>query len=319
MTTNMEFKTQLENFLTFLRVEKGLAKNTLMAYEGDLVLFKSFLDKKSAAFDAIDHSFLTDFLWEEKNKGKSAASLTRYIESLRQFFHYLSGEKILEKDPTSSLTLPKRPERLPKVLTVPEVSRLLNTLYHPEEWSGRMLARKPSPIAQEKLYRYLSAFELMYATGMRISEVCDLRDNQVDLDANYVRVIGKGNKERVVPFGQTALHFLKQYLALRNSVRKKFLNGTGKDYLFTSSKGGRMSRTTFNVFLKKLSLRAGLKSSISPHVLRHSFATHLLEGGADLRVVQELLGHSDISTTQIYTHVDRTHLKTAHKTFHPRG
>lgn len=316
----MDTSSGISHLLTFLRVDKGLSKNTLLAYESDLRLFESFLEKRSRRLDQVVHDDLTDFLWEEKNKGKSATSLGRYIESLRQFFHFLVGEKLLDQDPTSSLALPKRPERLPKVLTVPEVTRLLNTLYHPEEWSGgRSLARKPSPVAQEKLFRYLSAFELMYATGMRISEVCDLRDNQVDLDATYIRVIGKGNKERVVPFGQTALYFLKQYLALRNVVRRKILNGNGKDYLFTSSKGGRMSRATFNIFLRKLSVRAGLKSWVSPHVLRHSFATHLLEGGADLRVVQELLGHADISTTQIYTHVDRTHLKNAHKSFHPRG
>lgn len=315
----MDSQSQLNDLISYLRVEKGLSLNTLKAYQADLKIFFEFLKKKNQTLAQVNHELLTQFLFEQKDQNKSAPTLTRYIESLRQLFHFLVGEGRLPKDPTANLVLPKRPERLPKVLTVPEVTRLLNTLYHPEEWSGSRLGKKPSKIAQEKLYRYLAAFELMYATGMRISEVCDLRDNQIDLDANYVRVIGKGNKERVVPFGQTALHFLKQYLAMRNVVRRKLLIGNGKDYVFTSSFGGRMSRVTFGAFLRKVSVRAGLKKPVSPHVLRHSFATHLLEGGADLRVVQELLGHADISTTQIYTHVDRTHLKDVHKTFHPRG
>ncbi len=316
----MDNQAALVEFFNFLRVEKGLAFNTLEAYRRDLELYFQYNAKQGIALEQVSHQTITEFLFHEKNKGKAPATLLRYVESIRQLFHYLIAEKKLEKDPTAALAVPKRPERLPKVLSVAEVARLLNTLFHTEEWSeGGILRRKPSGVAEERLYRYLAAFELLYATGMRISELCDLKDNQVDLESNFVRAIGKGNKERVIPFGKNAHHFLKRYLELRNAVRRKVLIGNGKDYLFTSPYGGRMVRSTFREFLKKLTVKAGINKNVSPHVLRHSFATHLLEGGADLRVVQELLGHADISTTQIYTHVDRSHLKSAHKTFHPRG
>lgn len=316
----MDNQSALTDLLNFLRVEKGLSQNTLDAYRRDLTLFFESNQKNRIALDGVSHQTITEFLFDQKSEGKSPATVMRYMESIRQLFHFLIAEKKLEKDPTAALAVPKRQERLPKVLSVPEMTRLLNTLFHNEEWSeGAILRRKPSKIAEEKLYRYLAAFELMYATGMRVSEICDLRDEQLNLESSFVRAIGKGNKERVIPFGKNAQHFLKRYLDLRNVVRAKFLNGNGKDYVFTSSKGGRMVRSTFLTFVKKLSTKAGINKNVSPHTLRHSFATHLLEGGADLRVVQELLGHADISTTQIYTHVDRSHLKQAHKSFHPRG
>ncbi len=178
---------------------------------------------------------------------------------------------------------------------------------------------KPSKARVERTLRYMAAFELLYATGMRISELADLKDNQLDLQDGTARVFGKRNKERLVQVGSYAKNILRRYLEMRNTVRKKVLVGGGNDYVFTSSEGGKISRSTFWGNLRKAGVRAGLNKNVSPHMLRHSFATHLLQGGADLRVVQELLGHADIGTTQIYTHVDRTHLIEAHKRFHPRA
>ncbi len=308
-----------EEFLNYLKVEKGLSLNTQLAYESDLTLFFGFLKRKEIALFDVTHLLITDFLWEQKSGGKSAATLGRYIESIRQLFHFLIAENNLSKDPTVALVFSKRPERLPKVLSQIELNRLLSTSSHLPIPSTTGPKKKMSKIKEEMTLRYMAAFELMYATGLRVSELCHLKDNQVDLSASFIRVIGKGNKERVIPFGRTAQGLLARYLELRNQTRSKVLMGGGKDFVFTSSQGGAMVRSSFLTALKKLGQKVGLGKTISPHILRHSFATHLLEGGADLRVVQELLGHSDISSTQIYTHVDRSHLKQVHKTFHPRG
>jgi len=308
----------ITDFLNYLRAEKGLSPNTLDAYQADLRLFLDYLKKthQSEDLSVVTHEMLTDFLFDQKAKGKAPASIFRYIESIRQLFRFQVAEGRLKKDPTASVYAPRRMERLPKVLSITEMNNLLT----------RTLPNFPAPNSKardkkslERVYRYLAALELMYATGMRISELLNLRENQLDLEAGFVRVFGKGGKERIVPVGRSALTRLRQYLELRNVVRKKILVGNGKDFVFLSPKGGRISRSTVLNILKKLGQDSGIRKNISPHVLRHSFATHLLEGGADLRVVQELLGHSDISTTQIYTHVDRRHLKQAHRHFHPRG
>jgi integrase/recombinase XerD len=293
-------------FLQYLRVDKGLSKNTLLAYTRDLDLFTAYLDQKKIAFDEVVHDDITDFLWQEKEKGKSAASAIRYIESLRQFYRFLISEGKITADPTATLDLPRKPERLPKVLSVHDVTRLL-------------VPADPDKAAKEITLKNIAAFELMYAAGLRVSEVAGMKDADLDLRAAFVRVKGKGGRERVVPLGRRAIAALNKHLEMRNAKHAKTLLGGGKDYVFTSSHGGPMARSTFFLALKKFQKKAGLTKSISPHVLRHSFATHLLEGGADLRVVQELLGHADISTTQIYTHVSRTRLRSLHKEFHPRG
>lgn len=256
------------------------------------------------------HDTLTDFLLAEKSKHKSPATLTRYIESIRQLFRFMLGEGRLDKDPTANLALPKKAERLPKTLNVSDIVRLL---------SASRADQKKTPAALERALRFQAIFELMYATGMRVSEVVNLKDNQIDLNVGYVRVLGKGGKERIVPFGRRSQELLKRYIGVRDHIYKNTVVGNGKDYVFMSFRKGPLNRSTVLVELKKWQRAAGIKKNISPHVLRHSFATHLLEGGADLRAVQEMLGHTDISTTQIYTHVSRAHLKDLHKTFHPRG
>lgn len=316
----IEFKKSLDEWLNYIRIEKGLSSNTLEAYKADLGLFLTFLKKKNCSLSSIQHAHLTDFLWQQKSKGKTPASLARYLESIRQFFRYCVGEEKVESDPTESLSVIKIPERLPKVMKIPEINKLLSL---PRESVSGGGSKKRTQRAQlrtrEKTMRYWTAFELMYATGMRISELVQLRDNQIDINARFVRVKGKGGKERIIPFNRRAQSCLSQFLEIRNQSLNRVLSGNGNDYVFTSSCGGAVNRSTFFRTLKKLGRAAGIRRDISPHTLRHSFATHLLEGGADLRVVQEMLGHSDISTTQIYTHVDRSRLKETHKTFHPRG
>lgn len=268
--------------------------------------------------NAVTATFISDFLFFEQEKGKKAASLIRYLQALRHFFRFLVVEGLAEKNPAQILPLPKKPQRLPTVVSVDDMQRLLTTssIKAPKNLHATPFARKRN---EERSLRYLAAFELLYATGMRISELSHLKDNQIDMDAGYVRVFGKRNKERIVPFGRYAQNVMERYRVLRDQVRKKVLVGGGNDYLFTSADGGKISRSTFWTNLKKTCQRAGLHKKVSPHTLRHSFATHLLQGGADLRVVQELLGHADIGTTQIYTHVDRSHLVDVHKKFHPRG
>ncbi len=308
---------EIDELLNYLRVEKGLSINTLDAYRRDLSLYFKYIDDHKISFKAIDHPVITDFLWEQKKLGKSPATLARYIESIRQLYKYLTGEGRLQKDPTVSLALPKRQERLPKVLNVAEITRLFGT-HHPSS-TGKDGGSQKKKLSAERTLRYIAAFELMYATGMRVSELSNIKDNQIDLESSFVRVRGKGDKERIIPLGRRAQVAIETYLKERNQIRKKVLLGEGKDFLFTSSRGGRVSRSTFFAVLRKMSHEAGIRKNVSPHTLRHSFATHLLAGGADLRVVQEMLGHADISTTQIYTHVDSTALKKSHEQFHPRG
>jgi len=302
----------LHEWLDFLKVEKGLSKNTLEAYHSDLLLFLSFLKKERLSLKKVTTQVLSDFLWAERSKGKSAASLGRYVESIRQYFRFLVAEEQYPSDPTEELSSIKLPERLPKHLNLNEVAKILSQTAVPHH-------KKDPWRSNERVLRYVAAFELMYAAGLRVSEVVGLRDSQLDLKEGLVRVKGKGNKERIVPFGRRAKAVMTQYLFLRDQIRRKVLVGGGRDYVFTSSRGGPVHRSTFLTVLKKTGTLAGMRKDVTPHVLRHSFATHLLQGGADLRVVQELLGHSDISTTQIYTHVDRSQLKKAHKTFHPCG
>lgn len=309
----------IANWLDYLRAERGLSLNALLAYERDFRLFQNYLGENRLSVDEVTPAHISEFLLDQKEKDKSVASITRYLQSIRGFYKFHINEGRLSNNPTRAIQLPKKPQRLPKVLDMEQMQTLLTTRIRPTSIPKAKKSEPRQKITEEKAVRYLAAFELLYATGMRVSELANLKDHQIDMSASFVRVFGKRNKERIVPFGRYAHAVLTRYLKLRDEVRKRVLVGGGKDYLFTSSKGGRMSRTTFWSQLKKIGTAAGITKNISPHVLRHSFATHLLQNGADLRVVQELLGHADIGTTQIYTHVDRTHLIDAHRKFHPRG
>ncbi|MBN1823648.1 MAG: site-specific tyrosine recombinase XerD [Endomicrobiales bacterium] len=288
----------LKGFISYLSAEKGLSKNTLLAYSSDLDNFTGYLKRIKKSPLNITHENLTDFLWHEKMRGLKPRSLYRLMETLRHFYRFLVAEGIMKKNPASTLVAPKIPGKLPSMLNKDEVERLLSAA------SGE----------KEREVRNRAMLELLYATGLRVSELVNLETDNVDFGISCVRVIGKGNKERIVPVGKTAVRYLEKYIALRN---KK--SGASEKGLFLSKLGRKMSRVEFWRQLKNYARKAGITKNITPHVLRHSFASHMLSGGADLRFVQEMLGHSSISTTQIYTHVDTDRLKELHKKYHPRG
>jgi integrase/recombinase XerD len=287
---------RLKEFLDHLRVERKLAKNTVLAYGADLRPYLRYLEERKVSLGEVGPGDLSEFLWARRGAPLKSSSLYRLSESLRQFHWFLKIEGHAKADPTARLSTPKTSERLPKVLSVEDVSRLL--------------AHAPKPT--EHVLRFKAMLELLYAAGMRVSELVGLPSGGIDLEVAYVRIFGKGGKERVVPINRRAVHAVRLY---RESLKTPSQDGP----LFVGRAGRPLTRTAFWYELKKWARDAGVRKPLSPHVLRHSFATHLLKGGADLRVVQEMLGHADISTTQIYTHLDREAIKKAHRQFHPRG
>ncbi len=287
-------------FFDFLSVEKGLSKNTLMAYRRDLKGYLAFLDKKGAAsLDSVNRKMIMDFLLNERDRGLNASSVARGLVAIRMFHRFLTEEGKIKEDVTEVLEAPKLWKHLPDYLSVQEVEALL---------------KAPNPRKAQGI-RDQACLELMYATGLRASEVAGLKIGHVNFDLGYIRVIGKGDKERIVPLGRTAKKSVQRYL---KHTRPRWVKEDSEDALFVSRLGKKLSRQTVWMILKKYVHAAGLHKKVYPHILRHSFATHLLENGADLRVVQELLGHSDISTTQIYTHIEKSRLKNIHHKFHPR-
>jgi len=289
----------LKEFTVYISAEKGLAKNTIDSYRGDLKNYIAFQKKTGKPIETVTHLDLTDYLWKRKNAGLQPRSLYRLIESLRQFHKFLLAEGYLKSDPTANLIPPRIPLKLPNKLTVTEVDRLLAAI------DG----------ARERELRNRAMVELMYAAGLRVSELVKLSVDSVDLNLGFVRVYGKGNKERLVPIGKSSRVYLRKYLAVRNGNKRAKPDEPG---LFLSKLGRPMSRVEFWRQLRNYAKKARITKHITPHVLRHSFASHLLANGADIRYVQEMLGHSSIATTQIYTHIDREHLKELHKKFHPR-
>ena len=290
----------LDRYIDFLMVEKGLAAQTIEAYSRDLVRYISFLDESGrAAVSEADTPLILKYLISMRGDGLNARSRARHLVSIRGFYRFLAQEEILSSDPTRLIDLPKSGLKLPDVLTIDEVKRLLEA---PDP-------KKPSGC------RDAAMLELLYAAGLRVSELITLKLQDVNLTAGYVRVFGKGAKERVVPIGQYAQEKIRRYT---NGARQALLKDRMSATLFVARAGKPLSRQGFWKLIKRYGLRAGLRKMITPHALRHSFASHLLEGGADLRAVQTMLGHADIATTQIYTHVARDHLKHLHQKFHPR-
>lgn len=290
----------IESFVDVLRVEKNLAKNTVENYRRDLVLFSEFLRKKRrkklADTDELD---IRSFLSAEFDRGQNGRSTARRLTCLRMFFRHLVREKEIKVDPTLRVDLPKLGRSLPKFLTLQEVEDLINQP-DPEKPLGR---------------RDRAMLEMIYASGLRVSELVSLKLSDVHRERGYLRVLGKGSKERLVPLGRSALERLEDYLTLS---RPKLARGRTSDALFLSNRATAMSRQQFFLLLKRYAKQAQIKKEVSPHVLRHSFATHLLNNGADLRSVQAMLGHADLATTQVYTHITPDRLKEIHK-FHPRG
>ncbi len=288
-------------FLHFLAAERRLADNTIAAYQSDLSSFLSFVAGRGVTDPAsITTEQIRDFLGRCHRDGISNRSNARRTSCLRAFFRFLLAEQLVASDPTGLIDLPKPGRPLPKVLTIPEVDRLLAG----EDDGGPLALRNRAML------------HLLYATGMRVSELVGLPVAAVSLGGGYVRVLGKGSKERLVPFGDQAREHLSAYL---RDGRPRQLKKRRSDFLFLTSRGTAMSRLRFWQIIRATARAAGIKKAISPHMIRHSFATHLLEHGADLRAVQMMLGHADIATTQIYTHVDSNRLKTLHQKFHPRG
>ncbi len=292
----------LQDFLNYLRIERNLARNTQQSYLDDLSNFWIFLaEKKINRPDKVDHQVLIDYARTLKQRGLAETSVARHFSSLRAYYKFLVMEGHLETDPTQFLDSPKLPASLPKILNFEDVELLLDAINTDTHLGVRDRAM----------------FELMYAAGMRVSEVCNLTLEQLLLDEDLILIRGKGNKERVVPLGGEAKRWLLEYIEhSRPGLEKGYFN---EGILFLNNKGRPLQRKGIWFILKKLAESVGLNKPVSPHTFRHSFATHLLEGGADLRIVQEMLGHVDISTTQIYTHLDSTYLKEVHSSFHPRA
>jgi integrase/recombinase XerD len=291
----------IDQFLNYLLVEKGLSRSTLESYSRDLLRYADFLDQESrGTVSSEDTALLLRHLIQLRHDGLEARSRARHLVALRGFYRFLVQEKILALDPAKLLDMPKTTLRLPDVLSVDEVRRLLNS---PD-------TRRPQGI------RDAAMLEVLYASGLRVSELVHLKIQDVHLDAGFVRVIGKGSKERIVPIGQYAREKVLFYL---ENARGRLLKNCSSPFLFIARAGRPMTRQGFWKQLRRYANSAGINKKVTPHSLRHSFASHLLEGGADLRAVQLMLGHADIATTQIYTHVTKERLKQLHRKFHPRG
>jgi integrase/recombinase XerD len=291
----------LKDFHSFLSVEKGLAKNTVESYRHDLKKFQDFLSSKDKDFSSLARADIIDFIEQLRNEGYSISSICRFISSIRGLCKYLLLEHVIREDPSENLQTPKKWERLPKSLSVPEVKSFL------EAYTSLHKSR-PTMMRDHVM------FELLYSSGLRVSELVSLKLEDVHLEAGFLRVLGKGAKERVVPMNMRAVDKLKHYIL---EVRPKILKKKNSSYLFVTSRGRPLTRQRFWQIMRSLGKQIGIE--ISPHMIRHSFATHLLEGGADLRSVQKMLGHSDISTTQIYTKVTTERLRKAFTKHHPRA
>jgi integrase/recombinase XerD len=291
-------KQVVDAFLDVLWMERGLSDNTLSAYRSDLYKFASWLHSRKVG---VINAAATDVLaYLASVENASTRTVARRLSSLRRLYEYLLRENRIKQNPVSNIDAPRLGRSLPKSLTEDEVEALLN-----------------APDVEDVLgIRDKCMLEVLYATGLRVSELVGLTVQQINLRQGVIRVTGKGNKERLVPLGEEATQWLEQYIA---SSRNEILNNTMSDALFPSKRARAMTRQTFWHMIKRYAVIAGINKDLSPHVLRHAFATHLINHGADLRVVQMLLGHSDISTTQIYTHVARERLKDLHSEHHPRG
>ncbi len=291
-----------DQYLNYLLVEKGLGNKTLDAYSRDLGRYFEFMQQEAVEnVGEHDTALILKHLIDMKAKGLGARSRARHLVAIRGFYRFLVQEKVIRSDPSRTIDLPKSGLKLPEVLSAQEIVSLLET---PGTDTPRGL-------------RNTAMLELLYASGLRVSELINLKILDINLEAGFVRVFGKGSKERIVPMGSGAMNALRAYL---ETGRPKLLKADlTSPYLFVARAGKPMTRQGFWKLLRKYALEAGLKKKISPHSLRHSFATHLLEGGADLRSVQVMLGHVDITTTQIYTHVATERLREIHDKFHPRG
>ncbi|KAF1298099.1 site-specific tyrosine recombinase XerD [Enterococcus sp. JM4C] len=295
-------KEQIIEYLHYLNIERGLSLNTRMSYERDLTQYLAFLEEnKIASWQEVDRFLVVNFLQALQMAGKSSATVTRMVSSLRRFHQFLRQERYTEHDPMQHIDSPKKAQKLPSTLSLKEVERLIET---PD--TSKLLGIRDRAI-----------LEVMYATGLRVSELIGLKLGNLHLSIGLLQTIGKGDKERIIPLGDYAIHWIERYLEeVRPTLTKKKPNET---HLFVNNHGTGLSRQGIWKNLKAIVREAGINKDVTPHTLRHSFATHLLENGADLRTVQELLGHADISTTQIYTHITKKRMTDVYKQHFPRA
>ncbi len=291
----------IEAFLNYLSVERGLSRNTIISYSEDLKNYAGYLKGRSiSSFSDTSKNDIVGFMLFRKDRKLAANSIARSLAAIRMFYRFLVRERILPADPSSLVDSPKLWKKIPETLSINEVEKLLSVVNIRDEKQG---------------IRDRAILETLYATGMRVSEAVNLKLDKVNTEIGFLRCIGKGDKERIIPLGKKAITSINRYLQVS---RPKLLKKKESEALFVSRSGKRISRQSLWKMIKHYARLARIKKPIKPHILRHSFATHLLERGADLRSVQEMLGHSNISTTQLYTHINKERLKSIHRQFHPR-
>jgi integrase/recombinase XerD len=291
----------IDEFIYYLSVERGLAENTLVSYKQDLMKFKEFLTNKGITdIINISKTHILGYLLQLKKDGLASSTVSRHLAAIKSFNHFLLNEGFIKKDPTINLESPKLEKRLPKILSVEEVDKLLD-----QPNNGKVTGLRDKAM-----------LELLYATGMRVTELISLNLEDANLDMGYIRCFGKGSKERIVPIGSLAQKWVSEYLL---SGRVKLIRSKDEKSIFLNHHGRKMTRQGFWKIIKQYVKEAGIKKDVTPHTLRHSFATHLLENGADLRSVQEMLGHADITTTQIYTHLTKGRIREVYAKAHPRA
>jgi integrase/recombinase XerD len=294
-------KEFIDEFMNYLSVERGLAKNTLLAYRRDLAKYIDYLSQKGVkTSNGVSREHVSNFMFDLKKHEMSATSICRNLAAVKMFHRFLVRENLAKEDPTTLVDTPKLWMRIPSVLTQKEIESMIAAA------SGK----KPQQARDQAI------LEIFYASGLRVSELADLKTTSINYEVGFVRAVGKGSKERIIPLGMKAREAIQRYLL---KARPQLLKDQNNDVLFLSRLGKKISRQSLWSVIKYYARKANIKKTIKPHTLRHTFATHLLEHGADLRSVQEMLGHADIATTQIYTHVDKERLKSVHKQFHPRS
>jgi integrase/recombinase XerD len=293
----------LKGFKAYISLEKNLSNNTALSYYRDVKAFLKWCDENLVNFATITHQILEKYLLYLKEKGYKINSIFRKTESIKAFYKYLFVEKRIESNPLSNFRAPKPERKLPEFLNFNEMEELLSAEFNKDKFNG---------------IRLIAVIDLLYSTGIRVSELCNLLIENVDLNDLWIRVYGKGGKERIVPISKKTAEVLRVYIEIRNNYfEKKQIQPSS--YLFLNRNGQRISRISIWKDIKKISRLVGIDKNVYPHIFRHSFATHLLQNGADIRSIGEMLGHSSLSTTQIYTHLDNSAIKDMHKRFHPKG
>ena len=291
----------VENFLDFISYEKGLSKNTQLSYKNDLLKFINYLYQKNFAnFNSLKRNDIRDYLFKLKSDGLKSSSIARQIVSIKKFFEYLLNEGLISEDPSALINSPKIWKTIPETLSVNEVSLLLSYVSNIKKY--------------RHAFRDKVIIELAYACGLRVSEIVNLQINSIYFEESYIQVTGKGQKDRLIPVNKTTLSMIDEYI---NTERTKF--SSNSNFLFVSQHKKPLTRQRIWQIIKLHIRNAGIIKNVSPHTLRHSFATHILENGGSLRAIQEMLGHSNISTTEIYTHIEKNRLKNIHEKFHPRA